>query len=68
MTAAAPRKRMSDRAEKATRLSVAGFLSAIPGMTGIITDTPWLGYTSTGIVLVAILAGPVVERIRHRAD
>lgn len=68
MTAAAPRKRMSDRAEKATRLSVAGIISAIPGFAAIVTDTPWLGYTSTGIVLAAILAGPVIERIRHRAD
>jgi len=68
MTAAAPRKRMSDRAEKATRLATASVVSAVPGLAGIITGTPWLGYTSTGIVLAAILAGPVVERIRHRGD
>ncbi len=66
MTATAPRKRMSDRAEKATRLSVAGALCAIPGFIGIVTDTEWLGYVCVGILLAAILAGPVIERIRAR--
>lgn len=68
MTTSAPRKRMSDRAEKATRLSVASILCAIPGFAALITETEWLGYLSMGILLSAVLAGPVIERVRHRAD
>lgn len=59
--ARAPR---SARAEKATRLAVAGALSAPFGLTGLFTETDWLGYVAVGIVLSAILAGPVIERRR----
>jgi hypothetical protein len=55
---------MSDRAEKATRLAVAGAISAVPGLWGVVTGTVWLGYLAVGILLVAILLGPVIERIR----
>jgi hypothetical protein len=58
------RRRMSDRAEKATRLSVAGAIAAVPGLWGVVTETEWLGYVALGILLVAILAGPLVERVR----
>jgi len=67
VSAGTSRPRMSPRAEKATRLSVAGALSAIPGLWAIITDTEWLGYVCVGVLLVAILAGPVIERARGGA-
>lgn len=64
MSVRTERHRMSARAEKATRLTVAGFLSGVPGITGIVTDTEWLGYVCVGVLLVAILLGPVIERVR----
>lgn len=57
---------MSARAEKATRLTVAGILSAPFGLTGLFTDTEWLGYVAVGIVLAAIMIGPAIERRRAR--
>jgi len=59
-----PRRRMSARAEKAVRLAGAGALAAPVGLTGVWTGNEVLGYVAAGIVLAAILAGPVVERIR----
>jgi len=58
---------MSARAEKATRLTGAGILAAPFGLTGVFTENEVLGYIAAGIVLAAILAGPVVERIRGGA-
>ena len=64
MSAAAERRPMSARAEKSIRLSVTGILSAPTGLIGIATRTEWLGYVTVGIILVGILLGPVIERMR----
>lgn len=54
--------KLTPRAEKSIRLSVAGALAAIPGLWGIATDTVWLGYLAAAIILAAILIGPASER------
>ena len=56
------RHKLTPRAEKSIRLSVAGALAAIPGLWGVATDTVWLGYLAAGIIVAAILVGPVSER------
>lgn len=68
MSVAAPgRRRMSDRSEKAIRLATAGAIAAPFGLTGVYTDTVALGYAAAGILLVAILLGPVIGRRRASA-
>lgn len=59
-----PRRGISARAEKAIRLTSAGVIAAPFGLTGYFTDTPALGYVALGVVLVAILLGPVIEHLR----
>lgn len=56
------RRKLTPRAEKSIRLSVAGALAAIPGLWGVATGTVWLGYLAAIILIVAILLGPVSER------
>ncbi len=60
----APKRRMSARAEKAVRFTTAGLVSAPFGFTGYFTGNETLGYIAFGIVVAAILAGPVIERVR----
>jgi hypothetical protein len=55
-------RKLTPRAEKSIRLTLAGVLAAIPGLWGIATGTVWLGYLAAGIILAAILLGPVSER------
>lgn len=50
------------RAEKAVRYTVTGLVAAVPGIWAIVTDNAKLGLVAAGIVLVAILLGPVIER------
>ena len=50
------------RAEKAVRYTVAGLVAAVPGITAIVTENAALGFVAAGIVVAAILAGPVIER------
>jgi hypothetical protein len=64
VTADAPRRRLSARAEKAIRLATAGAIAAPFGLIGVYTDTEALGYVAGGILLGAILLGPVIERLR----
>lgn len=64
MSAAGGRRRLSDRAEKAARLAGAGVLAAPLGLTGVYTGNDTLGYIAAGIVLAAILAGPIIARRR----
>lgn len=52
----------SGRAEKAARYVVAGLLAAIPGIWAIVTDNPPLGLVAVGIVVAAILIGPLIEK------
>lgn len=59
-----PRRRMSARAEKAVRFTTAGLVAAPFGLTGYFTENETLGYIAFGIVVAAILAGPVIERVR----
>jgi len=56
------RHRLTPRAEKSIRLSLAGALSAIPGLWGVATGTVWLGYLAAVIIIAAILLGPISER------
>jgi hypothetical protein len=58
----AARHQLTPRAEKSIRLSVAGALAAIPGLWGVATGTVWLGYLAAGIIVAAILVGPISER------
>jgi hypothetical protein len=55
-------RKLTPRAEKSIRLTLASVLSAIPGLWGIATCTVWLGYVAFAIILGAILLGPVSER------
>lgn len=57
-----PVRKLTPRAEKSIRLAVAGAIAAVPGLIGVATDTAWLGYLAAGILLLAILLGPVSER------
>jgi hypothetical protein len=54
--------KLSPRAEKSIRLTVAGAICAVPGLWGIATHTVWMGYLAAAIVLAAILVGPISER------
>lgn len=56
------RPRLTPRAEKSIRLTLASAICAIPGLIGIATGTVWLGYLAVAIVLAAILLGPISER------
>jgi hypothetical protein len=56
------RRKLTPRAEKSIRLAVAGAIAAVPGLIGVATGTVWLGYLAAGIILAAILVGPVSER------
>ena len=57
-----PGPKLTPRAEKSIRLTLASALSAIPGLLGIATGTVWLGYVAFAIILAAILLGPASER------
>lgn len=54
---------LSPRAEKTVRLVLACALGAVFGITGVVRENETLGYVGAGIVLLAILAGPVVARL-----
>lgn len=60
----AERPRITARAEKASRLAVAGAIAAPFGLAGVYTDNEALGYAAVGIVLFAILFGPLIARLR----
>lgn len=64
MSDAAPRKPMSARAEKVVRYTATGVVAAPIGFTGYFTGNETLGYIAFGVVLAAVLAGPVIERVR----
>ena len=42
------RRKLTPRAEKSIRLTLAGASSAVPGLLGIATGTVWLGYLAAG--------------------
>lgn len=65
MSDPAPRKRMSARAEKAVRYTATGVVATPVGFTGLFTGNETLGYAAFGIVLAAVLVGPVIERVRR---
>lgn len=64
MSDAPAKKPMSARAEKAIRLTATGIIVAPIGLTAYFTKNDTLGYVTFGIVLFAILLGPVIEKIR----
>jgi hypothetical protein len=58
----AARRKLTPRAEKSIRLTIASAVCAIPGLWGIATHTVWLGYLAAAIPLFAIVLGPISER------
>ena len=56
------KRKLTPRTEKTLRLTLAGALSAIPGLWGVATGTVWLGYVAGAILVAAILLGPISER------
>lgn len=57
------RPRISPRAEKSIRLLTASLIATVFGIIAVITDNEVLGFVATGIILAAILAGPVITRV-----
>ena len=51
---------MSARAEKAVRLVAASLIAFVFGLLAVIRDSEPFAWVAVGILLVAILAGPVV--------
>lgn len=51
---------MSSRAEKAVRLVIASLIAFVFGLLAVIRDSEPFAWIAVGIVLVAILAGPLV--------
>lgn len=64
MTDQPAKRRMSARAEKVVRYVITGVVATPIGFTGLFTGNTTLGYIAFGVVLGAILAGPVIERVR----
>ena len=56
------RRRPSARTEKAVRLTSASLVAAVFGIIAVVTDDEALGFVGLGIVLAAILLGPIVTR------
>ena len=56
------RPRISARAEKGIRLTVASLVAAGFGITAVATGDETLGFVGIAIILAAILAGPIVTR------
>jgi hypothetical protein len=56
------RRRPSARTEKAIRLTSASLVAAVFGIIAVVTDDETLGFVGLGIVLAAILLGPIVTR------
>ena len=56
------RPRPSARTEKAVRLTSASLVAAVFGIIAVVTDDETLGFVGLGIVLAAILLGPIVTR------
>lgn len=54
---------LSPRAEKTVRLVSACAVGSVFGIAGVVRESETLGYVGSGIVLAAILAGPVVNRM-----
>jgi hypothetical protein len=64
---------VSARAEKAVRLVTASLIAFVFGLLAVITDNQAFAWVAVGIILLAILAGPVVAPLlrnapRGRAD
>jgi hypothetical protein len=57
------RSRISARGEKSLRLVTASLIATVVGIAAVITDSETLGFVAIGIVLAAILAGPIIARI-----
>lgn len=57
---------MSPRAEKTVRLVTACAVATGLGIPAVILDSEALGYAAVAIIGAAILAGPVIERLRSR--
>ena len=51
---------MSARAEKAVRLVTASLIAFVFGVIAVVRDSEPFAWIAVGIVLVAILAGPLV--------
>lgn len=51
---------MTSRAEKAVRLVIASLIAFVFGLLAVIRDSEPFAWIAVGIVLVAILAGPLV--------
>jgi hypothetical protein len=58
----AERPRISARTEKGIRLAGACIVASGFGIAAVATDDETLGFVGIGIVLAAILAGPIVTR------
>lgn len=54
---------LSPRAEKTVRLVSACAIATVFGVIAVVRESEPLGYVGAGIVLAAILAGPVVNRL-----
>ena len=59
---------MSPRAEKTVRLVTACAVATALGIPAVALDSEALGFAAVGIIGAAILAGPLVERLRSRAE
>jgi hypothetical protein len=51
---------VTSRAEKAVRLVIASLIAFVFGLLAVIKDSEPLAWIAVGVVLVAILAGPLV--------
>ncbi|MGI9540286.1 MAG: hypothetical protein ACR2N6_09065 [Miltoncostaeaceae bacterium] len=59
---------MSPRAEKTIRLVTACAVATGLGIPAVVLDSEALGFAAVGIIAAAILAGPVIERVRSRDE
>jgi multisubunit Na+/H+ antiporter MnhG subunit len=55
------------RAEKAVRLVTASLISFVFGLLAVILDNQAFAWVAVGIILVAILAGPVLAPLLRNA-
>lgn len=57
---------LSPRAEKTLRLSASCLVGAVFGVLGVVRESETLAWIGVGIVLAAILVGPLVGRALAR--
>ena len=59
---------MTARKQKVILLACASVACAIPGLIALAIDSATLGYVSVGVLVMGILAGPVIDRMRGTGD